>query len=464
MGSTEIYYRPPETGIAEAEIQVQGAATNDQTVTVDGVNFDIKQDLFIGYEIVQDIDTPNNMGMMFELDVPGTLIPDRAVILQYAQYRKSDNYYDDWVGVACVKQVGVQGSQKVFNFRGQGILDGYDDTGNAEPWDAQKPADFVAQDPRDGSEFYRVRLDDQAAYELDAFGGSKAGNKLQRCVAQLEFPKEDFNQEWFGNYTVYVGARIYKRPSEAAFISIPEDSMQLNFDPPVYDDTIKENIESSFKEQVQNFLDLSTDVDTSAVCGAGATAPIRVIGDLELNPDINADQKVTFRMEAGVDNACYPSVEGKILAGYFSLVEEISDPNGEPTILNVVCRTTIGNAFAHSSSEYPTTADLSVDNLLDTTTAIPKTEQAFVDSPDYTAYETYDDGSFTYVGCTVEYKFNMAEELGLARRLQETGGNVFDVVYFINGGAKIYDDKTSTVGSELATFSDMLYLPVPEYD
>jgi len=33
----------------------------------------------------------------------------------------------------------------------------------------------------------------------------------------LEFDKFDFDPEWFGEYDVRVGARIYKNPGEANF-------------------------------------------------------------------------------------------------------------------------------------------------------------------------------------------------------------------------------------------------------
>lgn len=79
-GESDVYFRPPETDIAETEVQVQGNESNDATVTVDGADVSISQEFFIGYEITQDFDTPNYMGMMFELDIPSDLIPDRAII------------------------------------------------------------------------------------------------------------------------------------------------------------------------------------------------------------------------------------------------------------------------------------------------------------------------------------------------------------------------------------------------
>lgn len=211
IGETDVHFRAPHLDIGKSEVQVQDVIDNEQKIDYDGKSYDIKQDLLIGYEIVNDIDSPNVLGFMFELDISAKLIPERTIIYQYLQYKKSDDPWADWVGVACKTQVGNRDKVEVINFRGQEILDGMDYSG-ADPvkstWDTQHSGDKVEFDPRDGSEFFRIREDDEDVYKLDDFGSSTAGNKVQRCLAQLEFPK-DMDPEWFGNYTVYVGARVY---------------------------------------------------------------------------------------------------------------------------------------------------------------------------------------------------------------------------------------------------------------
>jgi len=220
-----IQFRPPNKEIGGAEVQVQGGESKSSTVS-DGTNsYDVNQAVFVGYEIVQDIDTPNQLGFMFELDISKKLIPDRSVIFQYAQYKKDDGDFfstAEKVGVACVTQVGNKDTTQIINFRGDFAMNGDLADGTADYWFDQHAANRVDVDPRDGTEFFRKREDDPEVYEIDGFGSSNPSNAVARCLAQLEFPKEDFNLDWFGNYTVTYGARIYRptpRPRTSKFPS-----------------------------------------------------------------------------------------------------------------------------------------------------------------------------------------------------------------------------------------------------
>lgn len=65
-----------------------------------------RQEVFVGYEIINDIESDNKMGFIFELDFPADEAVDGAVVYQYAQYRQKYNYGADWVGVACITVVG----------------------------------------------------------------------------------------------------------------------------------------------------------------------------------------------------------------------------------------------------------------------------------------------------------------------------------------------------------------------
>jgi hypothetical protein len=62
--------------------------------TGDTVDATLAQKVYVAYEIVEDIEKPNLMGMMFYLDVPEDLAKDGAVIVQYAQYRKKFEWGD----------------------------------------------------------------------------------------------------------------------------------------------------------------------------------------------------------------------------------------------------------------------------------------------------------------------------------------------------------------------------------
>jgi hypothetical protein len=78
-------YRKPEKA-PEKKVQIEGEQKTDTTVTFtnstgDTVDATLAQKVYVAYEIVEDIEKPNLMGMMFYLDVPAELAKDGAVIV-----------------------------------------------------------------------------------------------------------------------------------------------------------------------------------------------------------------------------------------------------------------------------------------------------------------------------------------------------------------------------------------------
>lgn len=74
-------------------MQVQGQIEEEQIINTtldDGtaVAGTIKQSLYIGYEIIEDLDSDNIMGMYITLDLPSDLVPEGTVIVQSVRYRK----------------------------------------------------------------------------------------------------------------------------------------------------------------------------------------------------------------------------------------------------------------------------------------------------------------------------------------------------------------------------------------
>ena len=85
-------YRPPEE-VPELNVQVQGQIENQQSISVDQddgttISGTIKQSLFIGYEVIEDVESDNVLGFMLTLDVPSGLVPDGSVVVQSVRYRK----------------------------------------------------------------------------------------------------------------------------------------------------------------------------------------------------------------------------------------------------------------------------------------------------------------------------------------------------------------------------------------
>ena len=106
----DVEYRPPEEA-PELNIQVQGMHEQEQIISVDQadgttVAGTIKQELYIGYEIIEDLESDNIMGMFLSLDIPSKLVPDGTVIVQSVRYRKEFAFDQDWFTASCVTIVG----------------------------------------------------------------------------------------------------------------------------------------------------------------------------------------------------------------------------------------------------------------------------------------------------------------------------------------------------------------------
>lgn len=88
--------------------------------------------MYIGYEIVQDIDTSNIMGFQLVLDLPSDLAANGAVIVQTVQYRKEYEYGSEYTTVECKVVVGDADKTEVSNYKSdvyQGI-NGLDENGD----------------------------------------------------------------------------------------------------------------------------------------------------------------------------------------------------------------------------------------------------------------------------------------------------------------------------------------------
>lgn len=314
-------YRPPNLDMADKEVQVQDAKENTATVEVDGNDVEIKQKVYIGYEVVQDVETPNYMGFLFELDAPKSAIPERSIVLQYVTFRNVESYNSEWMTVVCMTQTSVRGKEMVQNFASwDGFFTGLDANDVAYMWDAQHPEMFKEQDPRDGTPFFRTRLNDEEAYKLRASDGTP-GNQLQPCMAQVELPKQmEEDSDVFGDYQMRYGARIYAVPSKTDFIQVPEDKETVTLEEPEYDDEVYEEIEAKEKRQDRTFVFIEDDaIDAAELCGAGAEAYISFEGTLVMSPGEDVEQYVVFDMTAGVPNTCANAIDNKMITGAFSL-------------------------------------------------------------------------------------------------------------------------------------------------
>lgn len=175
-------YRAPEAA-PETEVQIQGQQTTNSTVEITDSSGAVKnatmaQNVYIGYEIIEDIDSPNVLGMFMQLDVPADILTNSSYIYQYVQYRKEFNYADDYHTVACVIQVNDTANfgannrtnfneTMIYNYKGQEFNSAINTTdGSMQSINDTMSSDYISTNPNDGTEFFQKKSDD-SLYGLD---------------------------------------------------------------------------------------------------------------------------------------------------------------------------------------------------------------------------------------------------------------------------------------------------------
>lgn len=223
------------------------------------------------------------------------------------------------------------------------------------------------------------------------------------------------------------------------------------FDAPEYNEDIESEIEAEFNVQSQNFMWEEEELSYANICGTDTDAILRLLGDLEINPDEEAMQKVVFRVELGVPEVNYDQCVGYIMATHFVLQDEDDSDN----VLNFVCRTTIGDEFTHDSSMYDSAFD-STANMLDTTYALDEEDSPFTAATEWSFYETFEEDGFMMFGCNMEFSFYLNDADAIA--------NVFETFYDISATPYIYQSEDSTDRLEIESIESYIYIPDPEFN
>jgi hypothetical protein len=150
-------------------------------------------------------------------------------------------------------------------------------------------------------EFYKLREDEDGPYELEAYG-EYTGNKKQHCLAELSFPKTNFDDEWFGVYELKFDARIYKTETDADFVQVAPTYTTQDFMPPIYDNAeLLEEIEKINEIHTIEFMYKEFVFDMAVVDPNSAEQGMQTImGSFFVSPDATAEQKVEIKMETRI--------------------------------------------------------------------------------------------------------------------------------------------------------------------
>ena len=154
---------------------------------------------------------------------------------------------------------------------------------------------------------------------------------MQKCLAQLEFPKVGFNEDLFGSYEIHYGARIYKNYTETNFVQLPEATAVQNFEAPVYsDESIIQAVSATSIMHESVFIEEQYEFDMStALPGTTGTGHQYVRGTLFINPDPTADQKLQIQMSTSIPNEHAQGMDGKVIMNSISLTN-LEDWKADP--------------------------------------------------------------------------------------------------------------------------------------
>ena len=310
------------------------------------------------------------------------------------------------------------------------------------------------------------REGDDTAYELEAYSGIE-GNKLQRCVAELDFPKFGM-EEFFAEYDIKIGSRVYADEQTTDFTQKATAEESKEFTEPHYDDEIIDEIEARENVHYEYLLFKSFDSDAGTAFTGSATGEV-MTSTIDMyriiSPDEDQDQILEIVLETSVPLAYGQDAEGQVVVNKLSLTN-LDAENPDESRANIVCRTTIGDTYARVVEQYPSEVDFENFDGFSTTTMEPLDPiyAVFSASKDYEMYETYDNEVDTaYARCTVQIVMNEQnrEEIGQIFNARYEG------VYSIALAEEVEDTTTGTWSwstNALTSGTFKVFLAEPVYD
>mgnify|MGYP000915182986 FL=1 len=193
-----------------------------------GVAGEAKQSLFAGFETQPYDDTASDaLGFAFELLAPTEVFTPGKVVYQWLTYAKADDFKSNPASVGCVTKVGNPFVAEVQTFNGTRPMSSEGSTVVNRTWDQQNVEDKAPK--KDSFEI----LQDLEWYELYKENDSES---VMPCFAKVMYDgKLDATNPIFGVYNVTLGGRVYANDSDTSPMTLPEQSLQIEFTQPESD-------------------------------------------------------------------------------------------------------------------------------------------------------------------------------------------------------------------------------------
>ena len=181
-----------------------------------------KQTMVAAFDVNNYKDQPDKLQFLFKLDAPRAALERQRFVTQYASISLDGTTFQT---IECTTKIGEALMTTVNLYEGTTSMDTTTQTGNT--YKNQNSGDKVENSGL-------LRREDASFYALQESELDVNNNMLSNCLAEIEVEKEDLSR--VGEYTMKLGARIYKDSEDTDPVDFGESTTTLSIPEPSYDD------------------------------------------------------------------------------------------------------------------------------------------------------------------------------------------------------------------------------------
>jgi hypothetical protein len=262
---------------AESGIETQPLDKMGGEFTLDAAKLGFEgkavQSVLASYEVVPQLDSPDNINFLFIADIPRAAIYESAIIYQWAQLTPKTEAAVGDLSIDCKVQVGNPDGTEAHVFKDK-IEDSV--VAGKEYWNSGKLmhdtlyADFI----KDDYDFYQLKK-----------SSTDFKNQVQNCLTQVKIPKNDRDARIFQSYDIKYGIRIYTGETDVAPKILGQSSDTIPLEAPKYK-TQKIDTSVGIPEDAE-FKSTKLKEEISTIPSADLSAFGAVSQDAKLNMTIN---------------------------------------------------------------------------------------------------------------------------------------------------------------------------------
>ena len=398
------------------------------------------------------------MLLSFELDAPEAVaFTETATIVQYVQYRKAEDFGGDWRTIVCKTKTDDPSASEVRNYKGTSKMA---EEAALTSFDALMELD--REEYANGIEFFELDYQNKDVYQTEEYG-AYSGNRRQKCVAELKFPKyddgstEDFNQNFWGEYSIKQGAVVYTDESQPPVFVLDEKSDNVWLEPPTYSNPEIAEAIAEYMETIRVPINYNSfDFDAGALMNGGTETDLYgytvVQTEAVLVPDENATQRIRFLVENVVPIDLESQMQkGMLFVSYLSF--QMQDSRDDP--VKVGCQTTYGAPERHMARQVSADFDIASEFLDTSDYWVSSEETIFREADEVALYSTI----FT----DYEIIAKCAFEIQVTPQNKEQFADIWEKVWNVEIYNRVFDNMDDTSGTLVSEGAFRTFFPYPDY-